>query len=64
MDAKLDCDVDVEGAADMMDRGEGGDSRWWWTTRRRHRYILVAHPTLRPSEPMSHGAKLNERPGL
>jgi hypothetical protein len=24
MDAKLDCDVDVEGAADMMDRGEGG----------------------------------------
>ncbi len=28
MDAKLDCDVDVEGAADMMYRGEGGgDSR-------------------------------------
>jgi hypothetical protein len=29
MVAKLDCDVDVEGAADMMDGGEGGDSRRW-----------------------------------
>jgi len=26
MDAKLDWDVDVEGAADMMDRGEGEDN--------------------------------------
>ncbi len=34
MDAKLDWDVDVEGAADMMDGREGGDGQRWWTMGR------------------------------
>jgi hypothetical protein len=29
MDAKLEFEVDVEGSADMIDRGEERDS-WWW----------------------------------
>ncbi len=34
MDRKLECEVDVEGAVDMMDRGEGGITGDGWMRRR------------------------------
>jgi hypothetical protein len=46
MDAKLDCEVDVEGAADMMDREEEGVS----ISRRPYSSLACAliQPTAQP----------------
>jgi hypothetical protein len=60
IDAKLDWKVDVEGAVDMIDRGEEKDS-WWWKCDKKG-LAISRRPNLRPNAAHSH-SKRSERSG-